>query len=690
MKKLNLLLILILFTSLFQLAEAQKSWDEIEYPPLNGFEKPDVEIFELDNGITFYLVEDVELPLINLRVLVRTGGVLVTNEKTGLQSIAGTVMRSGGTTSISGDALNELLEDRAARMETGIGLTSGSASMNVLKDDFDDLLPVFIDLLQNPAFPEDRIDLAKTQQKSGITRRNDETIPIGIREFQKLIYGNESVYARNTEIETVDNITREDLVDFHARSFVGENMMIGVIGDFSAEEIKPILSDAFSAIPEGDPLELEFPEINYEYENTINFVDKRDVNQSFVMLGHIGGTRENPDYAKLQVMNRILSDGFSGRLMRIVRSQMGLAYSVFGQYGSNNFYPGMFYAGVMTQSETTAEAINAILDQIRRLQEEPVSEQELSDVIDRFLNSLVFEYDSRASVLNERMSYDYAGLDPDTFNQLVEEIQAVTIEDVQEVAQEYLRPDMLHILVVGNGEEIGDQLDQYGEVNEVDISIPMPGDDEEVVAGDAAGGLEWINRMASAVLPGGSIDGDFVFEATNKIYTPQGEMDLEIKQTANFETETMISEVQTPMAMVTMKIEDGQGTMTMGGNEMPMPPAQRDQLMAEFYRSHVYLALNKDNLDVEYLGMQEMDNETYAHIRVNDEITLNLYLDPETALPMITTYRQFDPQSGGNVTVKMVSTDWREADGVMVPYETSVYSDDSMVSLTTIATHSVE
>jgi len=690
MKKLNLLLILILFTSLFQLAEAQKSWDEIEYPPLNGFEKPDVEIFELDNGITFYLVEDVELPLINLRVLVRTGGVLVTNEKTGLQSIAGTVMRSGGTTSISGDALNELLEDRAARMETGIGLTSGSASMNVLKDDFDDLLPVFIDLLQNPAFPEDRIDLAKTQQKSGITRRNDETIPIGIREFQKLIYGNESVYARNTEIETVDNITREDLVDFHARSFVGENMMIGVIGDFSAEEIKPILTDAFSAIPEGDPLELEFPEINYEYENTINFVDKRDVNQSFVMLGHIGGTRENPDYAKLQVMNRILSDGFSGRLMRIVRSQMGLAYSVFGQYGSNNFYPGMFYAGVMTQSETTAEAINAILDQIRRLQEEPVSEQELSDVIDRFLNSLVFEYDSRASVLNERMSYDYAGLDPDTFNQLVEEIQAVTIEDVQEVAQEYLRPDMLHILVVGNGEEIGDQLDQYGEVNEVDISIPMPGDDEEVVAGDAAGGLEWINRMASAVLPGGSIDGDFVFEATNKIYTPQGEMDLEIKQTANFETETMISEVQTPMAMVTMKIEDGQGTMTMGGNEMPMPPAQRDQLMAEFYRSHVYLALNKDNLDVEYLGMQEMDNETYAHIRVNDEITLNLYLDPETALPMITTYRQFDPQSGGNVTVKMVSSDWREADGVMVPYETSVYSDDSMVSLTTITTHSVE
>jgi len=690
MKKLSLFLILLLCTSLFQFAEAQQSWDEIDYPPLNSFEKPDVEIFELDNGITFYLVEDNELPLINLRVLVRTGGVLVPNEKTGLQSIAGTVMRTGGTTSISGDELNELLEDRAARMETGVGLTSGSASMNVLRDDFEDLLPVFIDLLQNPAFPENRINLAKTQQKSGITRRNDESIPVGIREFQRLIYGSESVYARNTEFETIENITRDDLIDFHAKSFVGENMMIGVIGDFSIDQIKPLLSDAFSTIPAGDPLELQFPEINYEYVNSINFVDKRDVNQSFVMLGHIGGLRENPDYAKLQVMNRILSDGFSGRLMRIVRSQMGLAYSVFGQYGSGNFYPGMFYAGVMTQSETTAEAINAILDQIKRLQDEPVSEQELSDVIDRFLNSLVFEYDSRASVLNERMSYDYAGLDPDTFDRLVEEIQAVTIEDVQEVAQKYLRPDALQILVVGNGAEIGDQLEQFGEVNKVDISIPMPGDDEEVVSGDAAGGSEWFNRMAAAVLSGGGIEGALVFEAENKVSTPQGEMVLGIKQTTDFESEMILSEVQTPMVLVTMKIEDGQGTMMMGGNEMPMPPAQRDEILSELYRNHIYLAVNKELLDMEFLGMEEMDGEMFAHVRVSGEKTLNLYLDPETALPMITTYRQFDPQAGANVTVKMVSSDWREADGVMVPYETTVYSDDTRVSVTTVSNHFVE
>jgi zinc protease len=424
MKKFTLILLVLIF-GIVQLLDAQKRWDEIEYPPLNSFEKPELTEFELDNGIRFYLVEDDELPLINLRAIVRTGGVLVPNEKAGLQSIAGTVMRTGGTTSISGDELNEILENRAARMETSIGFTSGSANMNVLKEDFADLLPVFLDLLKNPAFPDDKIDLAKTQMKSSISRRNDSQSTVANREFRRLIYGPESVYGRNTEYETIDNITRDDLIDFHRKSFTGKNLMIGVIGDFKTGEMKTKLENAFGDYPAGEKLDLDFPEVNYTFENTINFVDKRDVNQSYVLLGHIGGLRDNPDYASLQLMNRVLSDGFSGRLMRIVRSQMGLAYAVFGSYGSNNFFPGTFSAGVMTQSANTARAIDAIIEQIERLQNELVSEEELKDTMDRFLNSLVFQYESRASVLNERLNYEYAGLPPDTFDRLVEEIQGI-------------------------------------------------------------------------------------------------------------------------------------------------------------------------------------------------------------------------------------------------------------------------
>jgi len=694
-KKLNTMKKFIAVLTLFlvagtQFATAQQKWNEIEYPEINNFEMPEVEMFELDNGITFYLVEDKELPLIDLTVIVRTGSVLDGNDIAGRTSTTGTVMRSGGSESYPDSTLNELLENKAARIESGIGFTSGSVSMDVLKEDFEELLPVLIDVMQNPIFPEDKIDLAKTQSKTSISRRNDEQGPIANREFRKLIYGENSVYARNTEYETIDNITRDDLIEFHDRSFVASNMIVGVTGDFDTESIKPILEEQFSKIPAGTPIELEFPEIDYTFEQTINLVDKPDVNQSYVLLGHIGGMRSNPDYAKLQVLNRVLSGGFSSRLFQVVRTDLGLAYAVFGNYGSNNFYPGTFTAGVMTQSETTAEAIDAILEQIERLQNEPVTDEELEQTKDQFLNSLVFRYDSKAKILNQRISNDYAGLPQDAFNQLVEEIRDVTPADVQEVAEKYLRPDASQILVVGNAEEIGDQLQKYGEVNEIDITIPQPGDNEEVAAGNRTSGAEWMGRMAAAVLPGGGIDGEFIFEASNEVNTPQGKMNLDVKQTANFEDERLVSEVGTPMGNITMRVEDGEGTMLMGGNEQPMPPAQRDQVLAEFYRSHVYLAINRESLDAEYMGMADMEGESYAHVRINDDTTLNLYLDPETGLPEVTTYRQFNPQVGGNSTVKIVSTNWTEADGVVIPYETTVYTDDEVSSVTTITTHSVE
>ncbi|MEX2334934.1 MAG: pitrilysin family protein [Pseudohongiella sp.] len=455
------------------LAVAQeRPWERFDYPAINNFDMPALEIFELDNGMRFYLVEDRELPLIDVNVMVRTGGVLVPDDKVGLQSLTGTVMRSGGSREYPGDALNELLEDRAAVMETSIGFSSGSARFNVLSDDFSDLLPVFVDLLRNPVFPDARVELAKTQQRSSIARRNDDQGAVAGREFQRLIYGQDSPYSRRIEYATLDNISRQDMLAFHQQAFVGRNMMVGVTGDFDMDEMKAWLSEAFSGIPAGEALTLEVPGVDYEFTPGIYFVDKSDVNQSYVLLGHIGGMRDNPDYAALQVMNRVLSGGFSSRLMQVVRSEMGLAYSVFGSYGSGIHFPGTFTAGVMTQSESTAEAIQAIIGQIERLQDEAITDEELAQTKDQFLNTLVFQYTSIASVLRERMSNDYAGLPPDTFERLVEEVSAVTVDDVQRVAREYLRPDALRILVVGNDAELGDQLEVFGDVNSIDISIP--------------------------------------------------------------------------------------------------------------------------------------------------------------------------------------------------------------------------
>lgn len=662
----------------------------LEYPELNASQTPDVETFELENGMKFYLVEDKEVPLINLSMIVKAGSFMVPNEKTGLNSILTSAMRNGGSEAYPENELNQLLEDKAARIEFGMGQNSGSASLNVLKEDFEELLPVLVDVMMNPLMPQEKIDLAIRQQKSGISRRNDNAQQVGFREFSKLIYGENSVQARTTELYTLDNITREDLIEFHQNAFTGENMMIGLVGDFDVEEIKPILEEAFAGIPAGEENEFTFDEIDYEFDSSIHFVDKTDVNQSVVLMGHIGGMRDNPDYAALQTMNEVLSGGFSGRLFQNVRSDQGLAYSVFGSYGSSTLYPGQFYAGLFTRSEATAEAIKAVRREMVKLEEEPISEQELADTRDRIFNSLVFRNASLSSVLNQRMSNEYYGRPADSFERYIEELRQVTAADIQRVAQEYMRPDQMKILVVGNSNEIGDQLIEFGDVQEIDITIRESLETEEVLAGDATEGQKWLTQMASAILPNGGLDGSVVMDADNNVQTPQGEMTLGLTQTIDFESERIEATVSAPMGQINMTIEDGQGTMQMGGNNMPMQPAQKDQMMAELYRSPIYLALNKDELDVEFMGMEEMDGDMYAVIRVNDDTSLNLYLDPESSLPMITSYRTFNPQVGATVTVQVNSTDWRESDGVYMPYKMVSYSDGQQASSTTLNSHGVE
>lgn len=684
MKKLTFICLLVFFAASF--SQAQKRYDELTYPEINEFQKPQVETFTADNGIKYFLVEDHELPLINVNVNIRTGGVMVPNDKAGLASITGTVIRSGGTETYPADELNLLLENNAASIETWINFTSGGARMNVLKEDFEEMLPVLVDVLTNPAFPEDKIELAKTQAKSGISRRNDNPQQIGFREFQRLIYGKDSVYGRNTEYATINNISREDIVNFHDTYFVAPNLMVGVVGDFDASEMKEKLQNAFADFPAGKEASLEFPQVDYEPEQTVNFINKSNVNQSFVLMGHLGGMRSNPDYAKIQVMNRVLSGGFSGRLFQVVRTDMGLAYSVFGQYGMNSFYPGTFYTGVMTKSATTAKAIDAIIHEVKRLQNEPITERELQATKDQILNSAVFEYDSYEQVLYQQMSYDYRGLPDDAFERYIEGVKATTVEDVQEVAQKYLNPDQLQILVVGNKEQIGDQLQKYGEVNVIDITIPQPAADKvKAVKGDAAKGTKLLNKMANALIsPENSINS----------LTVSGEvvqMGRTINTTITYNYPNAITQVvETPMGKVTMSYKNGTGTMTVGGQERPLPPMMAQSLETALNNDFITIALNAERFAPQFLGSEKIDGSTYNKLSLQvDDTNITLLLNPATGYPQIMRFDKFVPQQGKTVSIENHFSDWKTSEGVAYPYSQVTLVDGQKQGEMTVKSHEV-
>ena len=385
-------------------AVAQKHYKELTYPPLNEIQAPEADRVTLTNGIILYMVEDHSLPLINLRVRIGVGSVDEPGDKIGLAGITGAVMRSGGTASMSGDEIDEEMEGIGASIETGIGRTSGFASMSVLKENLDTALPILVQVLMNPAFPEDKIELQKVQARSSISRRNDDAQSIAGREFSKLIYGAESVFARHSEYSTIDAITRDDLAAFHRRYFLPNNVMIGISGDFDAKEMRKTIATAFASWKKGNLDRAKTPTLNYTFDSSVHYVEKSDVNQSSISLGHIGGLRNNPDYFALQVMNDILSGGFSGRLMKNVRSDQGLAYAVFGRYSANYDYPGIFYVGCMTQSGTTVQAIRSMLREVERMIQEDVSEEELALAKESFLNSFVFNFDTKGEVIDRQMT----------------------------------------------------------------------------------------------------------------------------------------------------------------------------------------------------------------------------------------------------------------------------------------------
>ncbi|MGK7894125.1 MAG: M16 family metallopeptidase [Xenococcus sp. (in: cyanobacteria)] len=453
---------------------APKHYDELEFSPLPEIQLPEYLRYQLDNGMVIYLVEDRDLPLIGGRALIRTGSRFEPEDKVGLAQLTGNMMRSGGTSNHPAEELNLILEQNAASIESSINKTSGTVSFSTMTEDLDKVLELFAEVIRQPAFDPEQLQLILNQQKGVIARRNDNPQDISRREFNKLIYGAMSPYARTTEYETLDNISRQDVLDFYSEYIRPENMILGIVGDFDTDQMKAMVEAQF-----GDwqvntpPPSLEIPTTSQKYTDGIFVVDRPNLTQSSVLLGHLGGLLDSPDYAQLSVLNGVIN-GFGGRLFNEVRSRQGLAYSVYGVWNPNYDYPGTFIAGGQTQSETTVPFIESILTEINKVQSSLITEEELANAKESILNSFVFNFQNPSQTLSRLMRYEYFGYPQDFIFQYQEGIKATTIEDVQQVAQKYLDLDKIVILVVGNADSIERSLYSLSsEVTLLDISIPQ-------------------------------------------------------------------------------------------------------------------------------------------------------------------------------------------------------------------------
>ncbi len=433
---------------------------KLTFPPLK-LHPPKAERVVLGNGMVVHLLEDHELPLISLGAIVKVGAWLDPDDKLGLAELTGAVMRSGGTASMTADQMNDELEFIAASVETGIRQRSGRASMQVLTKDLDVGLKIFADVLMHPVFAQDKLDIRKQQMLEAIRRRNDEPAPIASRYLNNKVYLGHP-YGRIATLETVDAVTRDDLIAFHKRYFAPNNMILGVAGDFDKKQLLAKLEAAFSDWPKGEPV-ADPPAVPFDPKPGV-FVVEKDVPQANLRLGHLGVLKKDPDVFALEVMDFILGgSGFTSRMMREIRSNRGLAYSV-GSYFSAGQERGVFGMYCETKSKTTLQAIDAMKDIFRKMTEAPVSEEELKIARDSIQNSFVFQFQSAGQIVSQAISLEYEGLPPDYLEIYNEAIGKVSAQDVMAAAKRHLLPEKLTVVVVGKQAEFDKPLSTLGPV----------------------------------------------------------------------------------------------------------------------------------------------------------------------------------------------------------------------------------
>ena len=455
-------------------AQQNKPWEKIPTPKLHEFHPQQPKRIELKNGIVVFLQEDHELPFVSGSVLIPGGSRDEDSAKAGFISLYGQTWRTSGTTKLDGDAMDDLLEAKAAHIETSGDDDSTALSWNSLKGDADQVFLLAMDLLFHPKFSAEKLGLAQQQEAAGIVRRNDDEDAIAGRESAKLVYGVNSPYTRQPELATIGAVTVADLQAWHSRTLKGK-LIVGISGDFDSAAMEAKVRTAFEGLPTVTP---EPPRHDQFPGPTpgVYFIDKEDVNQSNVQIVGIGVDRHNPDVPAIAVMNEILGGGFGSRLFQKVRTQMALAYAVGGGFGLEYDHPGTFQVEVLTKSVSTVDATKAAMEEIAGMNSKPITEDELERAKGNILNSFIFRYDTKDKVLAERERLEFYGYPADYLETYQAGLEKVTVADVTAAVKKYIHPDKLAILVVGNGPEIKPGLDalDMGTPKPIDITIPRP------------------------------------------------------------------------------------------------------------------------------------------------------------------------------------------------------------------------
>jgi len=479
----NLTIILVLITAATSFAaDIPDRPEKLKFPELS-FDVPDADSlrFELADGTPVYAKQDKQFPLVNISVYFRGGRYLEPDGKEGLAAITSAAWRTGGAGERTAQELDEELDFLAANLGTNIGDVNGSVSLNVLSKDLEAAMVIFMDVLTEPRFQQDRFDKAKDNLLQAMKQRNDDTANIEAREWQRLIYGDDFFLNRLATRASVDAITATDSQEFVNRLLRSGNLVVAVAGDFELDALKALLDETVGSI---EPLAESLPSVpqpDHTPEPGVYVVNKPDVNQGRVSIGRLGYRLGHDDQFPLMVGNDVLGGyGFTARMMKTIRSDEGLAYSAYASLGFQVTYPGTFRAFYQSKSSTCAYAAEIFFKLLDDMRSSEATEEEVKTTKASFIETFPNQFASAAQVVGLYAIDDILGRDHDYWVEYRNMVAAVEAGQVQKAMKKNLDPETMIMLVVGNIEEIMKghpahqaKITDFGEIKQVPLRDPM-------------------------------------------------------------------------------------------------------------------------------------------------------------------------------------------------------------------------
>lgn len=403
----------------------------------------------LENGMVLVVLQQPSLPFVVVNMSFKAGSVYDSPQKAGIASLTADLLTEGTKTRTSQE-ISKAIDFVGGRLNSGASVDFASVNLTILKKDIEVGMNLLSDVILNPVFDPKEVKRQKAQVIASLMDEKDDPRMVAAKAINKMIYKNHPYrYPANGTLETIPNITREDMIAFHKKYYLPNNALFVAVGDITETEVRQLI-DKYLGDWKKAPLTLPKIEQSEPVTEKAAQLLQKDLTQATILWGHQGIRRENPDYYALIVMNYILGGGgFASRMMTHVRDEQGLVYGIYSYFAAAG-HSGSFKVSAQTKNENANRVIEAIIKEIEQMRIELVSEEELKSAKDYLTGSFPLKLDTNAKLAGFLVDIENFNLGYDYFDKYPQYINAVTREKVLEVAQKYLHPNRYCLVVVAD------------------------------------------------------------------------------------------------------------------------------------------------------------------------------------------------------------------------------------------------